>query len=176
MSFQSSIRGTMVHILKLSNRILGTHGPLSSSRSGLEIFLETYFQYEPWIQDSSLVPIPWRSVDLPKKLKIAVMWSDDVVNPQPPITRALKEVVSALEKHKDQFEIVKWKPWDHDRAWKITQTLYFEDGGQTYRKIFAQGDEEILPLTKWIMEGENVKDLSSAEICAASSFICWIKS
>ena len=120
------------------------------------LFMETYLSYEPWIKDDYLVPIPWRPVTLPAKLKIAIMWSDDIVTPHPPVTRALKEVAKSLSEA--GIELVEWKPEGHDDCWDITQALYYEDDGKHVEKLIAEGGEEMLLLTKWLIkDNENVK-------------------
>ncbi|KAE8440968.1 hypothetical protein EG329_006157 [Mollisiaceae sp. DMI_Dod_QoI] len=136
--------------------IMATQGPMASSRSGLDLFMETYLSYSPWIKDDYLVPIPWRSVTLPPKLKIAIMWSDDIVTPHPPITRALKSVAKTLSEA--GIEVVDWKPEGHDECWDITQALYYEDGGKAVEKLIRDGGETVMPLTEWLIHGsENVK-------------------
>ncbi|TVY81376.1 putative amidase, partial [Lachnellula suecica] len=145
--------------------IMPTKGPITSSRSGLDLFMETYFSYEPWIKDDSLVPLPWRSVSLPSKLKIAVMWSDDIVTPHPPVTRALKEIANIL--NQAGHEIVDWKPEGHDECWDITQALYWEDGGKNVEELILKGGEELLHLTKWLIkDSKNVKFRTAEEVCA----------
>ncbi|KAF6222324.1 hypothetical protein HO133_001410 [Letharia lupina] len=86
-----------------SGHVQGTLGPLSTSLEGVKLFMKTVLAAKPWITDPGLIPIPWRDEesyfqsDGYKKIKIAVLWSDAVVNPHPPINRALKEVVNGLE-------------------------------------------------------------------------------
>ncbi|KAL3425257.1 acetamidase [Phlyctema vagabunda] len=141
-----------------------TQGPMSTSREGLRLFMETYLSYEPWIKDDYLVPIPWRKVTLPKRLKIAVMWSDGIVTPHPPVTRALKEVVEKLKE--SGIEVVDWIPEGHDECWDITQALYWEDGGKNVEDTIHAGGEELLPLTKWLMkDNKNVKYRTAEEVC-----------
>ncbi|CZS94214.1 related to general amidase [Rhynchosporium agropyri] len=136
--------------------IMPTEGPLSTSRAGLELFMTTYLSYSPWIKDDYLVPIPWRSVTLPPKLKIAILWDDGIVRPHPPITRALREVKDKLEAA--GMEIVDWVPQGHDECWDLTQALYYEDGGRQLEALIEKGGERMLPLTEWLVKGnENVK-------------------
>jgi len=127
--------------------------------------METYLSYEPWIKEDYLVPIPWRSVTIPPKLKIAVMWTDGIVTPHPPVTRALKEVAQKLVEA--GHEVVDWKPEGHDECWDITQALYYEDGAKNIEKLIKKGGEELLPLTKWLIkDNENVKFRTAEEVCA----------
>ncbi|OBU00176.1 hypothetical protein VE01_01749 [Pseudogymnoascus verrucosus] len=142
-----------------------TRGPMSTSLSGLSLFMDAYLSYEPWIKDDYLVPIPWRSVKLPPKLKIAVMWSDRIVTPHPPITRALREVAKSIRDA--GHEVVDWVPEEHDECWNITQALYFEDGGRAEDRVNAEGGEDMLPLTEWLVkDNPNVKYQSIESLCA----------
>lgn len=142
-----------------------TRGPMSTSLSGLSLFMDAYLSYEPWIKDDYLVPISWRSVKLPPKLKIAVMWSDRIVTPHPPITRALREVAKSIRDA--GHEVVDWVPEEHDECWNITQALYFEDGGRAEDRVNAEGGEDMLPLTEWLVkDNPNVKYQSIESLCA----------
>lgn len=100
------------------------HGPLSTSLEGIELFMETVLAAKPWTIEPSLVPIPWREFNMPselsrgRKIRIGVMWTDNVVTPHPSITRALTQLVKQL-KTMDELEVVNWEPYDHKRAWEI---------------------------------------------------------
>jgi amidase len=140
---------------------------MSTSRTGLNLFMETYLNTEPWIKEDYLLPIPWRQVTLPPKLKIAIMWSDGVVTPHPPITRAMKEVAKYLSEV--GIELVDWKPEGHDECWEIASGLYYEDGGKYIENLILSGGEELLPLTKWILkENKYVKYKTVEEVWDAS--------
>lgn len=92
------------------------------------------------------------------------MWHDGVVQPHPPVTRALRLLVEKL-KQLPSVEITEWKPYLHDEAWAIISSLYYTDGGVTDLSILAESGEPALPLTKWIMvENPCVKKLSVKEL------------
>lgn len=57
-------------------------------------------QSEPWNVDVGLVPIPWRSslCNKTKPLRIGYIIDDGIVKVQPPVSRAMKEVLNALTK------------------------------------------------------------------------------
>ena len=88
------------------------------------MFMKAIIDSKPWIEDPSLLPLPWRDdllmsvIGKGKRLKIGVMWSDGIVTPHPPITRALHEVLDRL-KNADGVEIVDWKPFKHDLGWEL---------------------------------------------------------
>ncbi|KAH6951047.1 amidase signature domain-containing protein [Ilyonectria sp. MPI-CAGE-AT-0026] len=69
-----------------------------------------------------------------------ITW-DGVVQPHPPMTRALKEVAAAC--WKVGMEVVDWdcEPLFHDKAWEIVSALYWPDGGQeTLQLMEASGE------------------------------------
>ncbi|KAH7910975.1 amidase signature domain-containing protein [Hygrophoropsis aurantiaca] len=75
------------------------HSPLAKTLEDLEYFFKAVLSMEPWRYDHSVLPIPWRNVDIPadKPLKWGVLWDDGIVRPSPACERALRMVTSALE-------------------------------------------------------------------------------
>ncbi|KAL9083098.1 MAG: hypothetical protein Q9159_005972 [Coniocarpon cinnabarinum] len=146
--------------------IIGVYGPLSTTLEGINLFMRTVLAPSPWLTEPSLVPLPWREdVDfLPKKLKVGVMWDDGVVKPHPPIQRALRGTVANLREAGD-VEIVDWHPHQHDYAWRLIQSLYFPDGGESDKAAIARSGEPWLPLSRFILsENPYVKHLSVPEL------------
>ncbi|MCJ1316399.1 hypothetical protein MMC15_001720 [Xylographa vitiligo] len=141
-------------------------GPLSTSLEGVKLFMQTILDAKPWLQEPALMPLAWNSsfhISPTTRLKIGVLWHDNVVKPHPPITRALLSVVSRLEKVAN-VTIVDWKPHLHDEAWAIISSLYYTDGGDEDAAIMAASGEPWRPLTKWIIkENPCVKKLSMQE-------------
>ncbi|KAL8916412.1 MAG: hypothetical protein Q9208_008533 [Pyrenodesmia sp. 3 TL-2023] len=145
---------------------------------------------KPWTIDPSLVPIPWRNdTRQPQEyddldLKIAVMWSDDVVTPHPSVRRALEMMVEQL-KTMHEVDVVDWRPYDHKRAWEIIVRsershsylqrrcfakceqagLYYVDGGKDTKDLLAATQEPWRPLSEFIItDNPHVKDRTRAEI------------
>ncbi|RSL95102.1 hypothetical protein CDV31_014052 [Fusarium ambrosium] len=142
--------------------IIGCIGPLSPTLSGIELFMKAYLDTMPWVKENYLVPIPWRDIQLPKRLKIGIMWSDGIVKPHPPIVRALSEVANALKSA--DFEVVDWQPKEHDECWKLTSALYYEDGGHRLRQMLKASNEKLLPLTEWLLSQGEVKSRTVEEV------------
>ncbi|PVF95671.1 amidase [Serendipita vermifera] len=129
-------------------------GPISTSISGIKLFMKTIIDSKPWLTEPALVSLPWNSIPpiTPRQpLKVAVMWHDEVVKPHPPITRALQEVVARLRTISN-VSIVDWKPHVHNEAWVITSSLYFTDGGKEDSEVIAESGEPWRPLTTWIIK------------------------
>ena len=114
-----------------------------------------------------MIPLPWRPYTISPSpnspLRIGIMWTDGVVQPHPPITRALNLLVSKLQSI-PSVKISEWKPYLHAEAWAIISSLYYPDGGEEELSIFAESGESLRPLTNWILhENPCVKNLSMKE-------------
>ncbi|KAF2114742.1 amidase signature domain-containing protein [Lophiotrema nucula] len=143
-------------------------GPLSTSLSGLGIFMKVVIDSQPWLTEPALFPMPWRDVkvgeeETGKKLKIGVIWHDKVVRPHPPITRALKETFVKLQEA--GIEVVDFPPYLHDEAWAIISSLYYPDGGEADAEMIDSSGEPWQPLSEWIIKKNAcVKKLSVGEL------------
>ncbi|KAI1765396.1 amidase [Hypoxylon sp. FL1150] len=133
--------------------ILGTIGPLSTSLEGARLFTKALVDQKPWLREPGLVALDWRDPAQffpDRKLRVGIIYSDDVVRPHPPIMRAMSELVAKL-KGKPNIELVDWKPWKHDLAWSIIAKLYFPDGGAEDIVEVEKSGEPWLPLSKFII-------------------------
>jgi amidase len=64
-------------------------GPMSSSVSGLGVWMQAVLANNPWKKDMNCLPMPWdvKAAERPQdKLRFAVLWDDGVVEPTPPVT------------------------------------------------------------------------------------------
>lgn len=145
-------------------------GPLSTSLEGIKLFMKTVIAAKPWLNEPSVVPIPWRdheshlAAQNEKKLKVGVLWHDGIVMPHPPILRALQDVVEKLKKV-DGVEIVDWEPYNHEEAWEIISHLYFSDGAEEEIEAIEASGEPWRPLSTFIIkENPNVKRLTVKEL------------
>lgn len=149
------------------DNILSTKGPLCTDRDTLQIFMKTVLDTKPWINDSTLLPLPWLPFSFQKPLKVAIQWCDGVVKPHPPVIRALKEVSTACKVA--GMDVVDWVSLEHAKAWQITSALYFPDAGEEVLATLREGEEDILPLTNFIInEQANVKLRSQQELLEVS--------
>lgn len=73
---------------------------MATSLPTIEYFMKHLLDSSPWNIDPGCVPIPWREelAAVPdRRLRIGVVFDDEVVKPQPPITRLLREAVNKLK-------------------------------------------------------------------------------
>lgn len=136
-----------------ADAIPGVIGPLSTSLEGLKLFMSTIIDSRPWLSEPALIPMPWNynTCSSTKPLKIGVMWHDKVVRPHPPISRALREVITRLDSIPN-IKVVNWEPHLHSEAWAIISSLYFTDGGQEIKAVLADSGEPWMPLTTFIIK------------------------
>ncbi|KAJ5861242.1 Amidase [Penicillium soppii] len=135
--------------------VLGTLGPISPTFGGIELFMKTVIESKPWVNDSMMLPIPWRDQEEHihkggKKLTVGVMWTDDVVTPAPAVTRALKEMVERLEAV-DNIQVIEWKAYQQKEALEILTKLYAPDGGKAFARHLESSGEPFLPLQAWTL-------------------------
>ncbi|KAJ5090880.1 hypothetical protein N7532_009564 [Penicillium argentinense] len=145
--------------------ILGTLGPISPTLGGVEIFMKTVIESQPWLTDSMMLPIPWRDQEThihrnDKTLTVGVMWTDDVVTPAPAVTRALTEVVERL-KIVEGVEVIEWKAFQQKEALEILTKLYAPDGGKAFAEHLQSSGEPYQPLTAWTLrDTPGIEELS----------------
>lgn len=136
--------------------IISVTGPLTRAREDINLFMKTILDTEPWIREPSLIPIPWRLITLNSSdLTVAIMWDDNVVHPHPPVTRALRETIEHLKNN--GIRVIDWEPIDHQKSWDLISALYFCNGAEEERNTAIEGNEELLPLTEWIINQPHVK-------------------
>jgi amidase len=98
---------------------------------------------QPWKLDPKIIPIPWRQLDSPKKLKIAVLWNDGICTPTPPVTRALKETSDKLKEA--GHEVLEWDPKLHGKALELLGRMFVADGGKSVEALLGKTGEPYRP-------------------------------
>ncbi|KAI0305276.1 amidase signature enzyme [Multifurca ochricompacta] len=101
-----TVKSSMHRFLKAGNAsaLVGQEGipavysPMTRTLEDLETFWRAVVSMKPWEYDPSCVPIPWRTINLPERMKFGILWDDGVVEPSPACKRALQTVTSLLEK------------------------------------------------------------------------------
>ena len=129
------------------NIVNGVAGPLSSSLETIEVFMEGLLAAEPWRYEPTSHPIPWRkelaSFPPGKKLRIGYYVDDGMVKVQPPVERAVLEVVQKLrDKGHDVFQ---WEVDSHIEGQRLWTKAILADGGKKCARLCEQGDEPLVP-------------------------------
>lgn len=121
------------------------HGPMARSVQDLRLFTDNVANAGPWFKDPKCIPMPWRPVQLNAKVKLGVLWHNGIIQPTPPVTRALKAVVDKL-KANGNYEIVNWEPQDlHIEAMDLLGKFFVADGGKSVGKVLSETGEPWRP-------------------------------
>lgn len=73
-------------------------GHMAKSLAAIEMWTRAVLASQPWMAaDPDCLPIPYREVQIPKKLCFGLLLDDGIVKPLPPVTRALHQAKAALE-------------------------------------------------------------------------------
>lgn len=145
--------------------ILCVLGPMANSVEDLEFLFKSYIETEPWTQDEASVPIPWRSVPVPKAhdLTIAIVYDDGVVKPHPPVIRALKE--AELKLKAAGVNVIVWDPHRVYECVQVAFQSFLADGGYAPVKFFEKSGEPLAPLSEYFLSlGKGSKPLTAVEI------------
>lgn len=127
--------------------VASVHGPMGRSIADIRLFAENVTNAMPWLKDPKCVPdMSWRSVELAARPKIAVLWDNGMVQPTPPVKRALKETVEKLKAK--GYEIVDWPNTDHAEAAEILTKFFLADGGKSIENINKPVGEPFRPEMK----------------------------
>ncbi|KIW11187.1 hypothetical protein PV08_10487 [Exophiala spinifera] len=123
--------------------------PLTNSVDDINLVQKVILDAEPWDEETSLCPLPWKMIKpySPGQITVGIMWDDGVAHPHPPITRGLQYAKSKLEAA--GVKVVDFEAYEHARGWDILSQLYFPDAAKTQKDLLAEGGEPVLPLTEW---------------------------
>ncbi|ODN90188.1 amidase [Cryptococcus wingfieldii CBS 7118] len=113
--------------------IKGVVGPMGRTVDDLIFSTRSVFNtiHEPSTElpGEQLLPIAWREVELPKKLKVGYWVDDHAIKASPACARAVLESVQALKKA--GHEVIAFDPPDVPEALKIFAGLTSSDGYKT---------------------------------------------
>ena len=90
-------------------------GPMAKRLSSLVAVTRAVLNSQTWLQDPKVVPMPWREdvyqKVLNQRLKIGLIINDGIVEPQPPVKRAVQEAAALFRNA--GHEIVLWDTSEH---------------------------------------------------------------
>ncbi|KIX10670.1 uncharacterized protein Z518_01754 [Rhinocladiella mackenziei CBS 650.93] len=166
----------MANSMDGQNSILSVVGPLATTARAVRLLTKSILSQNPWLNDPLVVDMPWRDAqeqaiyDIVKsssskeRLSFAVLKSDGIVNPQPPVARAISTVTEALSRagHK----IIEWKPPSHPKLLEIAFKTWIYDGGKDVHGAFALSGEPISPQIKMSYGDKPINEFTASQIAA----------
>ena len=120
------------------------------------------------------LPFEPTAIRLPRKqvprrhetLCLGLMFTDGVVEPQPAITRALRETSANLQEA--GHEVVAFSPFDCWEVARSTWQLWFQIGAKETLALIAASEEPLYPTFKWYLETFDIKS-SLYQSCSSST-------
>lgn len=92
-------------------------GPMSTSLGGIKLFMRTVLERQSGLGRSDGKP-HLHKIHARPELHVGVMWHDGIVQPHPPVQRALRSVCDRLARI-DSIKLSPWQPYKHDEASRI---------------------------------------------------------
>ncbi|KAL3483066.1 putative general amidase GmdA [Aspergillus germanicus] len=128
-------------------------GPMGHSVADLVFLTKALLAIEPWRSDPGVHELPWRDEvsesvrgrfrGKGERFAFGIMRSDGVVNPQPPVARALREVVQLLRLL--GHSVIEWSPPPHAQALTIWRENILIDGGNAFHSALSLSGEPATP-------------------------------
>ena len=162
-------------------------GPMSTSISTIEAYMQALPEAKTWLSDPLVSPITWRTdectIPSGKKLKIGVIIDDGMVRPQPPIIRAMEDLVASLRSAGHEGElflkvkvsfvltrlvvVVEWDASTHSYAHDLWRKAILSDGGLGFRKLCGMTGE---PLIEGMVVGTDEDIMTTEELHEVSFY------
>jgi amidase len=147
--------------------VLCSTGPMCLTLRDMDLFMRTILASRPWIEDPRIIPIPWTGASTAssgstKKPRIGIMMHDNVIMPQPPVTRALRWARKQLESA--GFQV---KPFKSCKVAQIMQDIrrtYWPAGTRATNEHLAAAGEPKLALTEWIQREAPPEELPASGV------------
>lgn len=170
----------MANSMDGQNSVVSVVGPLATSVASLRLLVKAVLAQKPWYHDPMVHEIPWRYEqerqileltgaigDASKvgKLAFGVMKTDGIVNPLPPVRRAIDITVRALQSL--GHEIIQWTPPSHKALLHEGMKALLFDGGVDLRKDFALSGEPPAEQVRFFA-GEHNVEFKASEIFASN--------
>lgn len=137
-------------------------GPLTRHLENMEFFMRAFYDGKPWERDPGILPIPWRQDEVDaiqgRKLKIGFVVDDGIVLPQPPVQRAVRDLVSRLKRA--GHEVFEWDTSSHQQAYNLWLKGALADGGKKCADLCKLADE---PLIEGMLVGQEKDLLDTAQ-------------
>lgn len=118
-------------------------GPSAQNLQDMELFVKTIIDSEPWTVDPKCPPIPWRTIDLPKKLCFGVLKHNGAITPHPPVQRAMELIINKLKQA--GHDVIEW---EHPVSISTIETnlsdIFSADGCNETKKLCAESGEPVI--------------------------------
>ncbi|KAI0260490.1 general amidase [Gloeopeniophorella convolvens] len=150
-------------------------GPLSSSLSGIKLFMQAVIGQRPWLKDPLAVRKHWDEDEYRliehgggTKLTFGILWNDGQVVPHPPVIRALEITKQALIAA--GHDVIDWKPYKHGEIYAVTRDIWAAAGEEDYAAVTSLTGEPIIRSMSGLDAEANAQYISDKSISAFELF------
>jgi len=168
--------GGALNTMEGQDSVLSVLGPMTSTVSGLKMFMEAVIKAKPWLKDPLVVRKQWdedeyllKDRDSGRKLCFAIMWDDGVCVPHPPITRALKRVQAALTQA--GHTVVTWHPLEHEKLVELTWAIFNAGSSEDFMITASKTGEPII--SSMLPEGNDPTIPFRPRVCGSTAYQLW---
>ena len=139
-------------------------GPCCHSMEDVKLFTKLILAHRTLPYEPTTVLGFWNEAPSPaRKLRVGILSTDGVVDPHPPIQRALKETASKLEAA--GYEVIEFKPpFDMWEAALTTWALYFQTGAKEHKATLDRAGEPMIPQFEHNLQVFKTKELTVPEL------------
>ena len=147
--------------------IVCSTGPLTNSLRDMDLFMKLILRARPYLKDPRVIPIPWTGLETKlegnEPLKIGIMLNDGVIQPQPPVLKALAWAQNQLRNH-TSIQLKPFHTYRTAEAMRQIRLMYWPEGGQLVKAAAEKTGEPLHMLTKYIIQDAEGSQKNGAEI------------
>lgn len=125
----------------------GIIGPMGHSLRDLDYFLGHVLSRKLHLKDPDTLPMPYTGLGTgkrPQTLKVGILTTYGIVQPQPPVSQALEWARSELQQK--GFDVVPYTFYEPDRAHRLFNKLVIHDGMKAALEALKVGNEPTFPV------------------------------
>ncbi|KAK5175130.1 uncharacterized protein LTR77_000267 [Saxophila tyrrhenica] len=162
-------RHNMIAVAPGNISIKVSAGPNCHNMADLKTLTRVLLEHKSLPYEPTTVPGSWSDEPaVSRPLQIGVIFTDGIVEPHPPVKRALRETVSKLKAAGHQvfdFPV----PFDLWQAALTTWALYFQTGAAEHKAILAEGNEPMIPQFEHNLRVFGTRELTVPELLRHNS-------
>ncbi|KAA8900774.1 hypothetical protein TRICI_006153 [Trichomonascus ciferrii] len=137
-------------------------GPMTRDFPSLVMISKAILQEEPWNYDPICVPMPWNQTEFDnarsRKLRIGVLWDNNIVRPLPPVKRALEVAVEKLKAA--GHDLIPFNAEEVEKAaFELSDTFFSVDGGEDVRRDLSKLNEPEHPAVTKLFQGKDSRSI-----------------
>ncbi|KAK6371383.1 hypothetical protein LTS17_009114 [Exophiala oligosperma] len=124
--------------------VFSAAGPMATSIRDCQMFMKVIMESETWRYDHTVVSVPWRQLEVPKKLRIGLVEDNGIYTPSPPVRRGLNQTAQLLRESGNVEIVPVTVPGVKDIYFDLLQ-YWAPLGTEHYSELFDRTGEPPVP-------------------------------